>query len=94
MSPLQAFLWPVTVARGNATPHTEQDTPTSENTQKCTISIIYGNIDYKTAFIVEGMDSLKNRCETLMATFFRSLLKMLYYTTYYPNDITMKLSIL
>jgi len=42
-----------------------------ENIQKHTIRIIYGEGDYKTALTVAGVDSLKNRHETVMARFFK-----------------------
>jgi len=42
-----------------------------ENIQKRVIRIIYGEGDYKTALIVAGVDSPKNRRETLMARFFK-----------------------
>jgi len=41
-----------------------------ENIQKRAIRIIYGEGDYKTALIVTGVDSLKNRRKILMVRFF------------------------
>jgi len=41
---------------------TDRQSKTIKNIQKCTIHIIYGESDYKTALIVAGVDSLKNRC--------------------------------
>jgi len=69
-----------------------------ENIQKRAIRIIYGEGDYKTALTVAGVDSLKNRRETLilMARFFNGQVlanNVLYFATYYPNDVTMKLSV-
>jgi len=66
-----------------------------ENIQKRAIRIICGGSDYKTALIAAGVNSLKNIRKTLMARFFKRqvLANNALLTTYYPNDVTMKLSV-
>jgi len=50
---------------------TDRQSTAIENIQKRDIHIIYAEGDYKTALIVAGVDSLKDRRETLMARFFK-----------------------